>query len=59
MAHTAKAEIQARLDTNGKGQTLHTTTAARHFDPGVTALFAALAARAGLSCPPAARPPAN
>jgi methylmalonyl-CoA mutase cobalamin-binding domain/chain len=48
MAHTAKAEIQARLDTNGKGQTLHPTTAARHFDPGVTALFDALAARAGL-----------
>jgi hypothetical protein len=49
MAHTAKAEIQARLDTNGKGQTLHTTTAARHFDAGVTALFDALAARAGLT----------
>lgn len=43
MAHTARAEIQARLDQNGKGQTLHTTTAAKHFDPGVDALFAALA----------------
>ena len=43
MAHTAKAEIQARLDQNGKGQNLHATTAARHFDPGVDALFAALA----------------
>jgi methylmalonyl-CoA mutase len=43
MAHTAKAEIQARLDQNGKGQTLHPTTAAKHFDPGVDALFVALA----------------
>lgn len=48
MAHTAKAEIQARLDQNGKGQTLHTTTAAKHFDPGVDALFRTLAERAGL-----------
>ena len=43
MAHTAKAEIQARLDQNGKGQRLHPTTAAKHFDPGVDALFAAIA----------------
>ncbi|MBI2512437.1 MAG: cobalamin B12-binding domain-containing protein [Opitutae bacterium] len=49
MAHTAKAEIQARLDQNGKDQTLHTTTAAKHFDPGVSALFDAIAARAGLT----------
>jgi len=42
MAHTAKAEIQARLDQNGKDQTLHPTTAAKHFDPGVDALFAAI-----------------
>jgi methylmalonyl-CoA mutase len=42
MAHTARAEIQARLDQNGKGQTLHSTTAARHFDPGVDALFEAI-----------------
>ncbi len=48
MAHTAKAEIQARLDQNGKGQTLHATTAAKHFDPGVDALFRTLAERAGL-----------
>jgi len=48
MAHTAKAEIQSRLDYNGKGQTLHTTTAAKHFDAGVTALFDAIATRAGL-----------
>ena len=43
MAHTAKAEIQARIDQNGKGQKLHATTAAKHFDPGVEALFDALA----------------
>ncbi len=49
MAHTAKAEIQARLDQNGKGQTLHTTTAARHFDAGVSALFDAIATRGGLT----------
>lgn len=48
MAHTAKAEIQARLDYNGKGQTLHATTAAKHFDPGVDALFRAIAERGGL-----------
>lgn len=44
MAHTARAEIQARLDQNGKGQKLHATTAAKHFDPGVDKLFAAIAA---------------
>jgi methylmalonyl-CoA mutase len=43
MAHTARAEIQARLDQNGKNQKLHSTTAARHFDPGVDQLFAAIA----------------
>jgi len=43
MAHTARAEIQARLNQNGKGQVLHPTTAAKHFDPGVDALFAAIA----------------
>lgn len=52
MAHTARAEIQARLDRNGRGQVLHATTAARHFDPGVSALFAAIAAHAGLASPP-------
>ncbi len=46
MAHTARAEIQARLDQNGKGQTLYPTTAAKHFDPGIDTLFAALAALA-------------
>ncbi len=43
MAHTAKAEIQARLDQNGRAQKLHATTAARHFDSGVDALFDAIA----------------
>ncbi len=47
-AHTAKAEIQARLDQNGRDQRLHATTAARHFDPGVDALFATIAKLAGL-----------
>lgn len=46
MAHTARAEIQARLDQNGKGQTLYPTTAAKHFDPGIDHLFAAIAALA-------------
>jgi methylmalonyl-CoA mutase cobalamin-binding domain/chain len=49
MAHTAKAEIQARLNQNGKGQLLHATTAAKHFDPGVDALFAAIAKLGNLS----------
>ncbi|MBI3885396.1 MAG: cobalamin B12-binding domain-containing protein [Opitutae bacterium] len=43
MAHTARAEIQARLDQNGKDQMLYPTTAAKHFDPGVDHLFAAIA----------------
>ena len=42
------AEIQARLNQNGKGQQLHATTAAKHFDPGVDALFAAIAKLGGL-----------
>jgi methylmalonyl-CoA mutase cobalamin-binding domain/chain len=48
MAHTARAEIQARLDQNGRGQILHPTTAAKHFDPGVDALYAAIARLGGL-----------
>jgi methylmalonyl-CoA mutase len=48
MAHTARAEIQARLNQNGKGQMLHATTAAKHFDPGVDTLFAAIAQLGGL-----------
>ncbi len=51
MAHTAKAEIQARLNQNGKGQALHATTAAKHFDPGVDALFAAIAKLGDLPVP--------
>jgi methylmalonyl-CoA mutase cobalamin-binding domain/chain len=43
MAHTARMEIQARLDQNRKAQQLHETTAAKHFDPGVDALFDAIA----------------
>jgi methylmalonyl-CoA mutase len=46
MAHTARAEIQARLDQNGKGQILYPTTAAKHFDAGVDKLFDAIAALA-------------
>jgi hypothetical protein len=48
MAHTAKAEIQARLDQNGKNQVLHPTTAAQHYDPGVDILYAAIARLGGL-----------
>ena len=44
MAHTARAEITARLEANGKGQRLFGTVAAQHHDPGVDALFAAIAA---------------
>ena len=52
MAHTAKAEIQARLDQNGKDQTLHPTTAAKHFDPGVDELFAAIQRLSGRAAAP-------
>ncbi len=46
MAHTARTEIQSRLDQNGKDQVLYPTTAAKHFDPGVDALFDAIQALA-------------
>jgi methylmalonyl-CoA mutase cobalamin-binding domain/chain len=59
MAHTAKAEIQARLDYNGKGQNLYPTTAAKHFDPGVDALFAAIGERGGLKMSTGGEAPAN
>jgi len=49
MAHTARAEIQARLDRNGHGQQLHATIAARHFDAGVDRLFDAIADLGGLA----------
>lgn len=57
MAHTARAEIQARLDQNGKGQILHATTAAKHFDPGVDQLYDAIAALAGLTLSPGGEKP--
>ncbi len=47
-AHAAKAELQARLDQNHRGQRLHATTAATHSDPGVDRLFAAIAELGGL-----------
>lgn len=47
-AHAAKAELQARLDQNQRGQRLHATTAATHSDPGVDRLFAAIAELGGL-----------
>ncbi|MBL9214694.1 MAG: cobalamin-dependent protein [Opitutaceae bacterium] len=56
-AHTARSEIQARLDQNGRGQALHATTAARPFDPGVDALFAAIARRADLRAAPGGEKP--
>jgi len=56
MAHTARAEIQARLNQNGKDQILHATTAAKHYDPGVDALFAALAQLGGLDTPGGEKP---
>ncbi|MDP1581402.1 MAG: GTP-binding protein, partial [Candidatus Didemnitutus sp.] len=49
MAHTAKAEIQSRLDQNGKAQILYPTIAAQHSDPGVDALFDAIAQLGGLT----------
>ncbi len=57
MAHTAKAEIQARLDQNGRNQHLHATTAAKHFDPGVDVLFAAIARLGGLTNSPGGEKP--
>lgn len=44
MAHTARMEIGARLESNGRGQHLFSTVAAQHFDTGVDELFAALLA---------------
>jgi methylmalonyl-CoA mutase len=48
MAHTARAEIAARLSSNGRDQLLHATVAARHHDAGVDHLYAAIAQLAGL-----------
>ena len=47
-ATTGKAELAARLAANGQDQPLHLTIAARHNDPGVDALFAAIAQLAEL-----------
>jgi len=52
MAHTARAEITARLEANGKGQRLFGTVAAKHHDPGVNALYDALAQLGGLEVTP-------
>jgi methylmalonyl-CoA mutase len=54
MAQTAKVEVAARLAANGAGQPLHTTVAARHDDPGVDELYAAISRLAGLAPPKAA-----
>ena len=43
-ARTATAEIEARLASNKRGQRLLATTATRHRDPGVDAVFALLQA---------------
>ena len=57
MAHTARAEIAARLDANGKGQRLFGTVAAKHHDPGVDTLYAALAELGGLTVTPGGEKP--
>jgi methylmalonyl-CoA mutase len=57
MAHTARAEITARLDANGKGQRLFGTVAAQHQDPGVDTLYAALAERGDLTTTPGGEKP--
>ncbi|HTU01927.1 MAG TPA: cobalamin-dependent protein [Candidatus Sulfotelmatobacter sp.] len=48
MAHTARAEVVARLASNGRDQLLHATVAARHHDAGVDQLYTAIAQLAGL-----------
>jgi len=52
MAHTARAEITARLEANGKGQRLFGTVAAKHHDPGVNALYDAIAVLGHLEVSP-------
>ena len=52
MAHTARAEITARLEANGKGQRLFGTVAAKHHDPGVNTLYDALAQLGSLEVSP-------
>jgi putative protein kinase ArgK-like GTPase of G3E family len=53
MAHTARAEIAARLEANGKGQRLFATVAAKHQDAGVDALYTAIASLGELYPEPA------
>jgi isobutyryl-CoA mutase len=48
-AATAKAEIASRLAATARQPSLHQTVAARHNDPGVDALYAAIADLVGLS----------
>jgi methylmalonyl-CoA mutase len=43
-ARTARAELQRRLDLNGRGQKLISTVAKRHADPGMDQLFEELCA---------------
>ena len=47
-ATTARTELASRLAANGVNQTLHTTIAAQHDDPGVDRLYRAIAEIAGL-----------
>jgi hypothetical protein len=47
-ALTAQSELTARLAANRRSQTLHTTVATHHNDPGVDALYAAIVERAGI-----------
>lgn len=47
-ATTAKTEVAARLAASEKRPALHATTAARHDDAGVDALFTAISTLAGL-----------
>jgi len=48
MAHAARAEVAARIASNGRDQALHETVAARHHDGGVDHLYTAIAQLAGL-----------
>jgi methylmalonyl-CoA mutase cobalamin-binding domain/chain len=47
-ATTAKTEIAARLAANARNQPLYATVAAQHNDPGVDALYEAIAELAGM-----------
>jgi methylmalonyl-CoA mutase len=47
-ATAARAELAARLAANSRHQSLHSTVAAQHHDPGVDSLYAAIEDLAGL-----------